>query len=305
MTTEIQTPLNINALPYKLIVTRPEYHVMPVDALHTMMCDLTKKIPSIRFETNGVQRWAHNPADPNKGKGDDYYVYAGTEKVGNIWMSLEYRNGENIHTYHLSSSRITSGRRGNRNSRKTKHYKNALRDAVQAFAPFELKELAEKTIAVANDLVTRIAQRAQQQLSWSLNSGVPEFAQYAADVLDNGPHDIPNYLLAKLTNGWRDKLSNHNIADNVLQSCRRLDGMALKLMPSGEFIAVTMRDKDVVAQSSNPYDLPPEYQDKFAILKMMEKDQPIANVGIKGEMDGGMIFYMAGGDLMGQETPTT
>mgnify|MGYP003329140111 CR=1 FL=1 len=41
------------------------------------------------------------------------------------------------------------------------------------------------------------------------------------------------------------------------------------------------------------------------ILKMMEKDQPIANVGIKGEMDGGMIFYMAGGDLMGQGTPTT
>ena len=304
MTTETTTT-NLSALPYKIVVTRPEYHVMPVDPLHKMMCDLTKKIPNIRFETNGIQRWPHTSTDTNKGKGDDYNVYVGTEKVGNIWMSLEHRHGENIHTYVLSSARITNGRKGNRNTKRTKHYKVALREAAQAFAPYELMELASKTISAADDVVTRIASRAQQQLTWALNNAQIDLAKYAADVIDNGPHAIPDLILTKLPHGWRDKLNNYNVAENVKDSCRRLDGMALKLMPSGEFLAVTMRDKDVVAQSSNPYDLPSEYQDKFAILKMMEKDQPIANVGVKGEMDGGMVFYMAGGDLMGQGTPTT
>lgn len=301
MTTET-TAQNLSALPYKINVTRPEYYVMPVDALHTMMCDLTKKIPNIYFETQGIQRWGDGA---DKGRGDDYYVYVGTEKVGNIWMSMEYRDGKNTYTYNLSSSRISTGRKGRKSTKKTKHYKNALREALVAFAPFEMQEIAAKIVSCTDSMMTRIAERAKNQLAWALNPAQADFARYVLDVLDNGPRDVPTPLFAKLPNGWRDKLNNHEVADSLLVAYRQDCGIVLKLTDSGDFTAVSLNAKLITMQGSSSYDLPPEYQDKFTILKMMEKDQPVARVGVKTETEGGMAFYLMGGDLLEQETPTT
>ena len=85
---------------------------------------------------------------------------------------------------------------------------------------------------------------------------------------------------------------------SVNESNKRMEGVAIKLMPDNTFIAVDIQTREIITTSQNPYDLPEQYQTKFAVLKMMEKDQPIANVGVKAEHDGVMYFYLTGGDMV-------
>ena len=73
---------NPNALPYTLTATSPTYMAEPVPELHMLMCDLTKKIPSLRYVADG--RVVHNGTNYS----DEFQVFAGTEKVGTLYLSL-------------------------------------------------------------------------------------------------------------------------------------------------------------------------------------------------------------------------
>ena len=286
-----------NTLPYKLKVTRADHNVPPAPLLHQLMCDLAKKIPDMSFHSNGIIRYGIDDAK----LGDDYYVYAGTEKVGNVWLTHEIRDGNYTKIFNINSKRITQGRRGRSNTKKTKHYKIALKESLEAFAPYAMDEIAEKIVDMVDTVVTRVASRAGTQISWGINGRLVDLADYLAFVLDNGPSQPPTELVNAMPNGWREKLNNYKVATSVLDACKRMDGIAIKLMQDGTFIAVTMK-KEFIAQSSNPYDLPAQYQDKFAILKMMEKEQPITGVGVKSEDGDCMYFFLADGDLMTQAT---
>lgn len=294
MTTETFNP---NALPYKLEITRADHAVPAAPLLHQLMCDLAKKIPEIRFQSNGIIRYGID----DKKFGDDYYVYAGTEKVGNMWLTHEIRNGDYTKIININSQRITQGRRGRSHTKKTKHYKVALKVALDAYAPFAFAEIAEKIVDAVDTVVTQVASRTATQLQWAMQNRMLDLASYLANVVDNGPTQPPAELLDAMPSGWREKLNNHKVASIVLDACKHMDGIAVKLMQDGTFVAVTMR-KELVAQSDNPYDLPVQYQDKFAILKMMEKDQPVAGVGLKSEQNGSMYFFIADGDLLAQTT---
>lgn len=288
---ETTNTFNPNTLPYKLTADRADHLLQPLDELHMLMCDLVKKIPSLSFVVTDRTFMQNNP------RSDGFDVFAGTEKVGRLFQSSEYRDGKYTKVYAIRSPRIHHGRGGRNNTKKTIHYKVVLREALKAFAPPEMGEVVSKIISTVVDRTTNLANRANSHLTWMFQQCSQEVAEYLASVDSLGPQPISEALNTKLSKDWRTRLHNSQVAKYVAEKAQRAYGAAIKMLPDGTFIAVDMHEKQVIAVTSNPYDLPENYQTKFAVLKMMEKDQPIANAGVKVEYDGAMYFYLTDGDM--------
>jgi hypothetical protein len=75
------------------------------------------------------------------------------------------------------------------------------------------------------------------------------------------------------------------------------NGIVIKLVHDGVMVVVDLTDKTTVKQLTSTYDLPSEYQEKLAILKIMENNQPIAGVGVKVEYDSAPYFFLPAGAI--------
>jgi hypothetical protein len=76
-------------------------------------------------------------------------------------------------------------------------------------------------------------------------------------------------------------------------------GICIRIEKDGTLTVVDMNDMNVRMETTSTYDLPANYQEKFAILKIMDYKQPIEHVGVKFEESPDLYF------LVGGETITT
>lgn len=280
---------NPATLPYTLNVDKHRHH--PVPELHKFMCDITSKLPTIHFVVDG-RTYRHG--DPLT---DEFKVFNGTEEVGRIWGTTDYdsKESKNVYVYNINSYRIQN-QRGQRNRKHTKHYKIALKLALEVFAPVPTDVIAEKIIERAGYRVRGLESSASSHATYCVRGNEEDVLRYFKQVEDEGPTQLPTTLLTKLGN-WRDKYANWRIAESVATKFTDKDGIAIKLLPDNEMIAVDLTNPKEVKQLANSYDLPVEYQEKLAILKIMELNQPIEGVGVKVEDDKITYFYMPSGAI--------
>jgi hypothetical protein len=131
-----------------------------------------------------------------------------------------------------------------------------------------------------------------------------------ASVFVRGHHEtILSYLTgaspmsAELTEAMKTdgqaKYDNYRIAKAVQHSFTSNYGVCIRTEKDGTITVVDMNDLNVRMETTSTYDLPANYQEKFAILKIMEYKQPIEHVGVKFEESPDLYF------LVGGETITT
>jgi hypothetical protein len=95
------------------------------------------------------------------------------------------------------------------------------------------------------------------------------------------------------------KYDNLRIAKAVQHSFASNYGVCIRTEKDGTITVVDMNDMNVRMETTSTYDLPTNYQEKFAILKIMDYKQPIEHVGVKFEESPDLYF------LVGGETITT
>jgi hypothetical protein len=268
--------LDFTKLPFKYTPKgREEYGIHP--SLHTFLCDLAIKLPKIAFEANGlVWNSEHDTRFVS-----EVVVFNNEEKVGKASVQQEHVDGKLVYLYQLESPRIQQ-QRGSRNRKKTKHYKIALKTAVDAFKEFPPDEVAKTMIQDTNYRMSSLRQNANNLVTSCVNVTVvaASLLEYLADVQDNGPQPIPPIII---DTKWRDNLATYKIVDSVFKAWEGKTGMLVKLSPSGVMTVVDLTTENVVMVTSNTYDLPVEYQEKLAILKIMESNQAIEGIGVKVE----------------------
>ena len=274
--------MDFTKLPYKYDPKgRHEYDIHP--DLHILLCDLAIKLPKIAYESNGVviDRTSKSDTSDKRVVGG-VIVYNNEEKIGKIAITQDYVDGKYINVYQLDSPRIQQ-QRGMRNRKQTKHYKIALRSALDAFKEFPPDEIAKTMITDTGYRMSALRQNANSQVTSCVNTTVvaASLLQYLVDVLDNGPQELPPIMLTDPK--WRDNLSTYKIVDSVFRAWENRTGLLVKLQPSGVMTVVDLTIGEVVMVTSNTYDLPVEYQEKLAILKIMETNQAIEGVGVKVE----------------------
>lgn len=207
--------------------------------------------------------------------------------------------------YQVSSLRIKGGRRGSDHVKSSIHYKTILKEAVEAVAPYADSELAQNLVTRARRRVNTIVNRAQSHADYARGDAGVMVLEYLDSIEEHGPSPIPNELKDKLGKSWREKVANVRITRSLWEHMSADDGAIIIFSKdNNEFSAVFLKNKDQdgnysVQRLSSSYDLPPEYQDKFAILKMMEFDQPILGVGVKtNSEDNAVLVYMTSGEIV-------
>lgn len=287
---DFSTPdFNPATLPYKLNVDK--YRHPATDELHKFMCDIASKLPSVHFVADG-RTFRHG--DPRT---DEFKVFNGTEEVGKIWGTTDYdsKESKNVYIYNVNSYRIQN-QRGQRNRKFTKHYKVILKTAMEVFAPVPTDVIATNIVERVGYRVSSLASNAATRAFYCVRGNEGEVLQYFKQIEDEGPIPIPQALNTNLGK-WQDGYANWRIADSVNEKFKANDGMAIKLTPNGEMLAVDLTNPKEVKKFTNSYDLPVEYQEKVTILKIMEVNQPIEGIGAKVEDDKVTYFYMPSGAI--------
>jgi hypothetical protein len=222
-------------------------------------------------------------------------VYNNEEKIGKISIQQDYVDGKYINVYQLDSPRIQQ-QRGMRNRKKTKHYKIALRSALDAFKEYPPDEVAKTMVTDTSYRMSNLRQNANNLVQSCVNTTVvaASVLEYLAEVQDNGPQAFPPIIIDPK---WRDHLATYKIVDSVFRAWENRTGMLVKLLPSGVMTVVDLTIGEVVMVTSNTYDLPVEYQEKLAILKIMETNQAIEGMGVKVEDTHIPHIYMTAGAI--------
>jgi hypothetical protein len=284
--------MDFTKLPYKYDPKgRHEYGIHP--DLHIMLCDLAIKLPKIAYESNGVT--LDRRVDSSNRVVGEVIVYNNEEKIGKIAMVQDYVDGKYVNVYQLDSPRIHQ-QRGMRNRKKTKHYKIALRSALDAFKEFPPDEIAKTMITDASYRMSSLRQNANSQVTSCVSATVvaASLLQYLVDVEESGPQELPPIIIDPK---WRDNLSTYKIVDSVFRAWENRTGLLVKLQPSGVMTVVDLTIGEVVMVTSNTYDLPVEYQEKLAILKIMDCNQAIEGMGVKVEDAHIPHIYMTAGAI--------
>ena len=265
--------------------------------LEMFLNDLTIRKPNVKFVVSGTR----NNNGERRVRSVD--VYDGYEKVGAICIDQNYgrhsSDGEDI--YEVSSPKIVKSR-GSQDTRATKHYKKALKLATDLFEKSPADVLAKQIHGRVEDFVNSMARSAENQFEHTFYNPLSDIGMYIYKVKQEGPQPFPTDIEAKLGKDWIQKADNYRIAKSVQDKFNKYkDGVAIRIEIDGTINVVDIATVSMLYEVKSTYDLPPNYQEKITIAKILEHRQPVEHIGVR--FDDGYsdnpdraYFYLVGGD---------
>ena len=258
-------------------------------SLETLMRELHHRMPRISYEVKGTHSFLV----------DSVAVFHDYERVGIVQIEHHHVEGVKFDSYTIKSDRIQTKRKakgsGSKNIKQTKHFKNAVKIAMDSFKRTEPNVIAAKIVNEINGDIQSMVNTAGSQARGFLVGQHEAVLSYLTGAT---PTMSPELIEALKVDG-QNKYDNYRIAKAVQHSFASNYGVCIRTEKDGTITVVDMNDMNVRMETTSTYDLPANFQEKFAILKIMEYKQPIEHVGVKFEESPDLYF------LIGGETITT
>ena len=259
-------------------------------SLENLMRELHHRMPRISYVVKNVSQL----------EVQGVWVFHDYERVGMISIDHHEYEGVKFDSYHISSERIKTKRRASgsnsKNIKQTKHFKNAVKIAMDVFRRTEPNVIAAKIADDVNDYINSMVNNAGSSARGFIGSHHADVLAYMTGAT---PTMSPELVEAMKVDG-QARYDNFRIAKAVQHAFVSKYGMCIRTEKDGTITVVDMIDLDNVRmETTSTYDLPTNFQEKFAILKIMEYKQPIEHVGVKFPDDPDLYF------LIGGETITT
>ena len=258
-------------------------------SLETLMRELHHRMPRISYSVKNVSQL----------EVQGVWVYHDYEQVGIINIDHHAVEGLKFDSYTITSERIKTKRRASgsnsKNIKQTKHFKNAVKIAMGVFKRTEPNVIAAK---IVNEISGDIQSMVNNAGASARGFLVGQHEAVLSYLTGATPTMSPELIEALKVDG-QSKYDNYRIAKAVQHSFGSNYGVCIRIEKDGTITMVDMNDMNVRMETTSTYDLPTNYQEKFAILKIMEYKQPIEHVGVKFEESPDLYF------LVGGETITT
>lgn len=264
-------------------------HVTIAPSLENLMRELHHRMPRISYVVQNVsQLEVYGVA-----------VYHDYERVGTINIEHHHVEGVKFDSYNIKSERIQTKRKakgsGSKNIKQTKHFKNAIKICMESFKRTEPNVIATKIVTELSGDIQSMVNTAGSQARGFLAGHHEAVLSY----LTGATSTMSPELIEAMKVDGQNKYDNYRIAKAVQHSFVSNYGVCIRTEKDGTITVVDMNDMNVRMETTSTYDLPTNYQEKFAILKIMEYKQPIEHVGVKFEESPDLYF------LIGGETITT
>jgi hypothetical protein len=220
-------------------------------------------------------------------------VYDNGERLGSIGIVKRYHGGDAEYVYEVESFRIEKSR-GNQDAVTAKDMKVALRHAKKSLVPRandEAKKLIKTTVS---NRMSSVASHNETEMRWSIDSTTEgmHYAKEAYKARLSGETTIT--LPARLTS-IKDMDEHNKLCETMVQS-RALHealtakkGYGIQVQHNGGMYVVCMAT-DTIQRYKDFESLPENIQSKFAMFKVLAKDESIETIGCKFEED---FFYVA------------
>lgn len=258
-------------------------------SLENLMRELHHRMPRISYSVKNV----------SQSEVQGVWVYHDYEQVGIINIDHHAVEGLKFDSYTITSERIKTKRRASgsnsKNIKQTKHFKNAVKIAMDVFKRTEPNVIAAK---IVNEISGDIQSMVNNAGASARGFLVGQHEAVLSYLTGATPTMSPELIEALKVDG-QSKYDNYRIAKAVQHSFGSHYGVCIRIEKDGTLTMVDMNDMNVRMETTSTYDLPTNYQEKFAILKIMEYKQPIEHVGVKFEESPDLYF------LIGGETITT
>jgi hypothetical protein len=231
-------------------------------------------------------------------------VYQGSNHLGYIGWTHRHTNSGGEYKYTIMSHNICN-ERGDRHIKYTSKVDSAVRLAKQYF----LARSDDETVKRAVDGFDNHF----RQLTWPLDSKYQDFAgkhgltmlKYMYSVSQGETPTIDTSLLQELNSEAFKKLyEDRRITRRVHANFDKRNGVLIRLLRD-ESLSVLDIASNKITKIKSTYDLPKNFQEKLAILKVMGKNTPIDNVGVSFEMviDDGvteLVYFLIHGETLMQ-----
>jgi hypothetical protein len=225
-------------------------------------------------------------------------VYHDYERVGVIQIEHHAVEGVKFDSYTIKSDRIQTKRKakgsGSKNIKQTKHFKNAVKIAMDSFKRTASDVIACKIVTEVGGDIQSLVNTAGAQGRGFLTGQYEAILSYLTGATPMSPE-----LTEAIKVDGQARYDNLRIVKAVQHSFMANYGICIRIEKDGTLTVVDMNDMNVRMETTSTYDLPTNYQEKFAILKIMDYKQPIEHVGVKFEESPDLYF------LVGGETITT
>lgn len=212
-------------------------------------------------------------------------VFENGEELGDIGVSRRYTGGSSDMVYKVRSFRIVK-ERGDRNGVTAKDIKVALRHAKKVFVSRESAELIAQVKNAVDSHVNYLESRTCHQLQWTMDSMATsvDLALHAQEARRKGEQVVSVPLSMVRVN---NKIEDHDAAcDRYREAKSLLDGIQ-----NGKGYGVFCRiDNSLVVYSYSTNtvkryasfeELPEPIQSKYAMFKVLDKEEPHETIGCK------------------------
>lgn len=263
-------------------------HVTIAPSLENLMRELHHRMPRISYVVKSVSQLEVYGVT----------VYHDYEWVGTIAIEHHHIEGVKFDSYNIRSDRIQTKRKAkgsaSKNIKQTKHFKSAVKIAMDVFKRTEPNVIAAKIVTEIGGDIQSMVNTAGSQARGFVGGHHEAILSYLTGATPISPE-----LTEAIKVEGQAKYDNYRIAKAVQHSFTSNYGVCIRTEKDGTITVVDMNDMNVRMETTSTYDLPANFQEKFAILKIMEYKQPIEHVGVKFEESPDLYF------LVGGETITT
>jgi hypothetical protein len=236
---------------------------------------------------------------------DGFKSYSGGYFLGALCLARKQKkDGGRVAVIRVESGWIKKQRGRNRDAKDTENHRVAVKICLDAFRLPSMSREAKVITDDASSNCYMVHYRAKTAVFGPLRGedSIEKLARFAiASIAESDSVAVERQAVAQLleVNKITERLPDLDAAKQVVSCYRNTHGMVLKASYGDAYLAVDLKSPDVVFVVKSSYELPTNYQEKLAILKLMERDTAINNVGIKYEGgEHGYCFFLTGGDTI-------
>lgn len=227
-------------------------------------------------------------------------VYNGIEEVGFVRVDKEvYRSNtrETLYQIRSDNNRLNNGRN---DTKKTKDPKEALKRCLKVFVTSPESKMVHKRYEHMASETNNMKYWSARTLSRIIDDEGLNIIEYFRLVKEG---ELNATIPPKVHKALSDskvlaEIDTAKLAITVADALERKEGLIVGEV-NGK-IAVADLTNNTYRTIESSYDLPEVYQAKFAMLKIVDERQPVAQVGVKtnDRNDDSVWYYLMSGDIL-------
>ena len=265
--------------------------------------------PTVKFVANNRSRRYNDGNFPDDERPiGSVHAYKNSQHLGSVRVYKDdYRGLGRIDVYAVRSEAINKARGRSRDEVITKDAHKAIKHMQEYFRSKSNNVFRDKILGLATTEINSLRSTAQYRVT---------------SLINNKPHqadtDVALYLLAQyegLASALPDSINkifsksediqrfyDLRIANSVAKEYGNGGAVVIAFSDGGMWYADKSEMSDI-AKITTTYDLPKNYQEKLALLKLCEPSQPVENIGVKFNQEiendsNAKLYYLVGGETV-------